>query len=252
MTSAAAATSYHQVADAIRRQIAGGELAPGTVLPSESELGRQHGVSRATARLALIQLVNEGLVTGGQGRKRTVRDRAPLMVYASRSESVERRTAAGVDAWVTDVGEQGHEPSQAITIEVVQANADIARWLEINEGDLVAVRRRPRFVDGQPANMSDSYYPMDLAQEIPELMNPADVPQGVIALMRERGHAQVRYIDELRWRPPTPDESARLDLAAGVAVLIQARTGHTANRPVRCTVTVWPGDSHVMIYELPA
>lgn len=63
---------------------------------------------------------------------------------------------------------------------------------------------------------------------------------------------RVRYIDERQWRPLTPDESARLELAAGVAVLIPARSGLTADRPVRHTVAVWPGGSHVMIYELAA
>ncbi|HEV2373992.1 MAG TPA: GntR family transcriptional regulator, partial [Streptosporangiaceae bacterium] len=244
--------SYHEVADVVRGQITSGELPPGAVLPSETELGRRHGVSRATARLALLQLVNEGLITAGQGRKRQVRNRTPLVVYASRSESIERRIAAGVDAWVADTREQQRVPEQTIGVEMAQADADVARWLEVAPGDIVAVRRRVRMIDGQPDNLNDTYYPMDLAQEIPEILNPADVPQGIIALMRDRGYIQVRYVDELRWRPPTPDEATRLEMPAGVAVLVQARTGYTAERPVKTTVTVWPGDSHVMVYELPA
>jgi GntR family transcriptional regulator len=173
-------------------------------------------------------------------------------VYASRSESAERRTAAASDAWVTDVEEQGRKPDQAITVEMVQASADIARWLQVDEGQVVVVRRRVRTIDGEPDNLCDSHYPMDLTAQVPEILNPADVPQGVIRVMRERGYEQVRYVDELRWRPATPEESAALNIPRGVTVLVQARVGYTADRPVRVTVTTWPGDSHVLLYELPA
>jgi len=252
MTETRAAASYHDIASALRRDITSGELAPGAAVPSQAAVAARFGVSGGTARLALDELVNEGLITGGRGRGRRVRNRSPLVVYASRSESAKRRAAAASDAWVTDVEEQGRKADQAITVEIVQASADIARWLEVGEGQVVAVRRRIRTIDGEPDNLCDSYYPMDLAQEVPEILNPADVPQGVIRVMREHGYEQVRYVDELRWRPATPEESTALNIPKGVAVLVQTRVGYTADRPVRATVAIWPGDSHVMIYELPA
>ena len=253
VTKTGTAASYHDIADALRRDIKSGELAAGEAVPSQAAIAARFGVSPGSARLALDELVNEGLITGGQGRGRRVRDRSPLVVYASRSESAERRTAAASDAWVTDVEEQGRKAAQTITVEIVQATADIARWLEVDEGQVVAVRRRARTIDGEPDNLCDSYYPMDLAQEVPEILNPADVSKGVIRLMRERGYEQVRYVDELRWRPATPEESAALNIPRGVAVLVQTRVGYTSSgRPVRATVVIWPGDSHVLLYELPA
>jgi GntR family transcriptional regulator len=252
MTSDRPALGYRGVADVIRREITSGELPSGAALPSESELGERFGISRGTARLALTVIVNEGLATGGQGRTRRVRHISPLVVYASRSESIERRTAASVDAWVSDVKEQGHDPAQDITVEVVQAHGDVARWLDLEPGSLVAVRRRIRTIDGVPDNLNDTYYPMELVGQFPEILNPADVPQGIIALMESRGVVQVRYTDELKWRPPLQDEAARLSIPSGVAVLVQARTGYTAERAVKCTVTAWPGHTHTMIYELPA
>jgi GntR family transcriptional regulator len=252
VTKTGTAASYHDIADALRHDITSGDLAPGAPVPSQAEVAARFAVSPGTARLALDELVNEGLITGGRGRGRRVRDRSPLVVYASRSESAKRRTAAASDAWVTDVEEQGRKADQAITVEIVQATADIARWLQVDEGQVVAVRRRVRTIDGEPDNLCDSYYPMDLTAQVPEILNPADVPQGVIRVMRERGYEQVRYVDELRWRPATPEESTALNIPRGVAVLVQTRVGYTADRPVRATVAIWPGDSHAMIYELPA
>ena len=46
----------------LRRQIQEGELSPGALLPSETEVARDYNVSRQTARSALQALEREGLV----------------------------------------------------------------------------------------------------------------------------------------------------------------------------------------------
>ncbi|MER3472915.1 MAG: hypothetical protein C4335_02530 [Armatimonadota bacterium] len=53
---------WKQIADAIRAQIEGGKLAPGTPLPSETELAQQFGVCRVTAHRAMFELQRLGLV----------------------------------------------------------------------------------------------------------------------------------------------------------------------------------------------
>lgn len=56
------------VADNIRNLIVRRELVPGSKLPTEKELGEQHGVSRVVVREAVARLRHEGLVTSHQGR----------------------------------------------------------------------------------------------------------------------------------------------------------------------------------------
>lgn len=68
MTVAKPARAPEVVAGAIRRRILGGELGPGDVLPTESELVSRFGVSRETIRVALRLLEAEGLTTTSQGR----------------------------------------------------------------------------------------------------------------------------------------------------------------------------------------
>lgn len=53
---------YIQVADALRARILSGELEGRDRVPSESDLMREHGVARGTARRALKLLRDEGLV----------------------------------------------------------------------------------------------------------------------------------------------------------------------------------------------
>ena len=58
---------YLQIAAELRRQIASGDLAPGALISSESELARTHDASRITVRRALNELKVEGLVGSHQG-----------------------------------------------------------------------------------------------------------------------------------------------------------------------------------------
>lgn len=243
---------YRELAAALREAITSGELEAGSAMPTEEKLAEQHGVSRNTVRLALGQLQAEGLITTGRGRGgRRVQRREVLEFYGSRSESMDRRKTAGVDAWVADNQEQGRSGTQRIAVAIEEAPARIAQLLGLDQGAAVVVRRRVRFSDGVPHNLNDTYYPADIAEGT-LIMHPGDVPQGVIAYMRELGYEQVRYRDEIEARMPDPAEIQRLKIPTGWPVIVQTRTGYTEDRPVKVTVGVWPADRSRLVYELPA
>jgi GntR family transcriptional regulator len=245
---------YRELAAELRKLITSNELQPGDAMPPEMELADQHKVSRNTVRQALALLASEGLITTGRGRGgRRVRDRRRLTFHGSRSESLDRadeRLVRSVDGWVADVTEEGRDPGQSIETAIVKPGEEIMRRLSLEAGAAVAVRRRVRTVDGIPHNLNDSYYPLDLVEGTP-IMYPDDIKPGANALLRDMGHEQVRFVDELEWRMPTPAETDQLEIPVGVPVLIQIRTGYTSERPVRVVVTTWPGDRARMVYELP-
>jgi GntR family transcriptional regulator len=58
---------YQEIAEGLRARIAAGELAPGALLPSESELSESYEASRVTVRKALEVLRADGLVDSRQG-----------------------------------------------------------------------------------------------------------------------------------------------------------------------------------------
>ena len=66
---------YRRIAAELREKIERGELQPGAMLPSEAALMGQYGVSRGTARQALIELQGAGLVDAVHGKGRYVRGR---------------------------------------------------------------------------------------------------------------------------------------------------------------------------------
>ena len=244
---------YIRPANWVRQQIRDGQLLPGMPAPTERDLAKKFNVSRDTAGRSLELLVSEGLLTPGNTRAgRRVRNTRVLSIHASRSEQMERRRSAGVDAWVADTREAGYEPGQTIDVHVVQATEEIARWLEIEAGTPVAVRRRARTLDGDPNNTADTYYSMDIARELSQILDPGDVKQGVLALMAEHGYVTENYVDAIRSRPPSPEEVAALGIGPGISVLIQTRTGYQDGRPIHVTQTKWPGDTIELLFELPA
>jgi GntR family transcriptional regulator len=63
-----AAPLYHQLRELVTEKIESGEWEPGRQLPSEPDLAREFGVSRATVRQALQLLESQGLVERIQGK----------------------------------------------------------------------------------------------------------------------------------------------------------------------------------------
>ncbi|MFI9844915.1 GntR family transcriptional regulator [Nonomuraea sp. NPDC051941] len=242
---------YERVADTLRTSIARGELAPGDTVPPEQELAERHGVSRQTVRQALQQLTNEGLLSSGRGRGRTVRSQTRLRWHLSHFEH-RGGHSADADAWATEVQDQGRVPLQEVSVGLEIPPQAVAERLHLDaEKDLVVVRRRVRYVDDVPFQVADSYFPEDLARGT-ALMQPknASTPGGLLASI---GHPQQRLVDEIQVRMPTKDESARLGLPAGTPVAEHMRTGYDAEgRPVRVMVTVAAGDRHTLVYELDA
>ncbi|WP_330463839.1 UTRA domain-containing protein [Micromonospora zamorensis] len=91
---------------------------------------------------------------------------------------------------------------------------------------------------------------MDLCNEVPELLSPKDIAQGAIRLLADRGYEQVAYEDEILARMPTPVEAKILDLSADTPVLLYIRTGFSADRAVRVSVTPFAGDRNRIVNTL--
>src|SRR5687768_17026400 len=65
--AASAVPRYRQLYEGIRRAILGGQIRPGSRLPSTRELASELGVSRNTVMSAFDQLVAEGYLEGEVG-----------------------------------------------------------------------------------------------------------------------------------------------------------------------------------------
>ena len=110
------------VADSLLRRIVSGELAPGTLLPREDEIARQHGVQRGVVREAMKLLEVHRLVRPIKRRGTEVLD--PL---ASTSPEVLRAMLVP-------------EPGR-VDASVLSSVAEIRALLDGEIGALAAARR---------------------------------------------------------------------------------------------------------------
>ena len=129
------------VAADLRRSIEKRALGTDGRLPSEPELARQMGVSRATIRQAVTELEEGGFVRRRQGRGTFVTGQATSL-----------RNNLNVNSGVTDlIAAGGWTPGTAdVTLEQRGATREEAAALELERGAGVAIVRRTRLADERP------------------------------------------------------------------------------------------------------
>jgi GntR family transcriptional regulator len=243
---------YQLIANALRDRIQRRDLPAGSQVPTEKELAQTYQCSRNTVRMALQTLANEGLISAGRARAgRTVR-RPERFALTQRVEAELGATRLrGPDSFADQAYRLGRVPSQVIEVETVPAEPDHAARLEVAVEEPLVVRRRIRFLDDTPSHLSESYYPLVLVQGT-AIMDAKDIVPSVLPLLAALGHREERYVDEIVSRMPDPDEARSLSIGVGIPVIEHHRTGWSAERPVRLTRTVLPGDRHQLRYELPS
>lgn len=132
---------YHQIAQPIEEMILSGQLTPGTRLEDELSMARRLNVSRPTARRALQQLGNHGLLVRRRGVGTQV---APTRVHRPNA----------LATIYDQMKAEGRRPStEVLSYGSAPATPEIASKLEINPGTNVTTIRRLRLTDHQPVGL---------------------------------------------------------------------------------------------------
>jgi len=143
---------YHQVKEAVKALIAGAELKPGDILPSEYSLSEQLGISRLVVHRAYRELVAEGLLIRRRAKGTYV---APLM---KRSFTV----TGPLFSMTEDLSLGALEPSNKILLqEVIEASEDIRNGLKLSEGTTVIHIHNLRLAKQLPFAIEDMYFSHD-------------------------------------------------------------------------------------------
>jgi DNA-binding GntR family transcriptional regulator len=138
---------YHQIADGLKAEIEGGRLARGEYLPSELVLADSWRVSRPTARRALQELVDSGMLVRRRG--------VGTQVVASQV----RRTP-GLSSLYKDLIGDGHTvTTRVIAFDVVRAGKEVRQALELGAGESVIAIERIRSADGKPLALMRNWLP---------------------------------------------------------------------------------------------
>lgn len=241
---------YIQLADRLRQGIASGEFPPGHELPTYDEFKNDWGYARSIAQAALDLLKREGLIDSQRGRKSTVRAQRPIIVHPA---SYMKPDADGVRlTWKRQCAELGMEGTQRTgLVREVAAPDHVAALLGVEPGTSVVHRPRVMLADGEPVELADSYYPLDVARGTP-LTEQRLIKGGSYAALARAGFDPEDYCEEVSARPALPGEQNALRLSGDESVISLIRTVFASDeRAVECCVMILRADRHKLTYLLP-
>jgi GntR family transcriptional regulator len=199
---------YEQLFLILRDRILSGETSPEERLPSELELCREFGLSRATVRQALSKLESEGFARRVARRGMFASSSAEPTGWTVEEHFLESQIHHGRIGVVTTVVD-------AATIVPPQ---HVAEALRVAEGEQVYAIERVRSLDGRVAMMSTSWFPAPIAEAIatPEVLNGTG---SINAALREAGYIASGTHRVIRALRATGAIAAHLETGPDQAVL---------------------------------
>ncbi|MER7455417.1 GntR family transcriptional regulator [Micromonospora sp. NPDC126480] len=224
---------HEQIAADLRARIMSGDLAPGSQLPSIPILVTQYSAATATVQRALASLKAEGSVHSAVGKGVYVRDRRPQAVEA-------------VPYLAPSVAGYAY---RLIAVREVVPPIEVAESLDLADNDRTVLRHRLLLHDGEPVELSWSYYPASIARGT-ELAERRKIRSGAPRVLAELGYPPQEMRDRISARMPTTEEVETLSLPPYVPVLRQVRVICSVDgRPVEASVLVKGSHLHELHYR---
>ena len=226
---------YGWLAASLRARITQGEWVPGTALPAEAALAKEHGVALGTLRQALALLVAEGLLERQHGRGTFVR---AGLGGASMLRFFRFRHGGELTATPT---------SAILSREVVAAGPETAEGLGLPVGASVLALQRLRSLDGQPCLLERLWLPLPAFDPLKD-SDPVTWGDLLYPLyQRLCGITVNKAEDELRFGLLTPEQAALLRLDAGhPCVQVSRRAFDLTGRCIELRTTL--GDAFAFQY----
>lgn len=217
-----AAAKFRDIAAQLRAQIEAGELAIGDKLPTEQALVDQYRISRTTARQAVQDLRDAGLVEVRHGVGAFVAPPRTVRRLDSRERLSKARRDRNEAAFLAEAAEQSFTPSSSIRVWFEPAG-DLADTLGLDPTAEVCVRDRVMRADGQPVMLATSRLPRDITRTT--ALEDVDTGSGgAFARLAELGHEPTAHEEIVRARNPDDAERQALDLPAGPVLCVERRT----------------------------
>src|SRR5450830_974162 len=199
---------YMQLARKLTQDVREGRYQADQALPSERALSEQLDISRVTARKAIDQLVEQGLVVRrrGSGNYIAPRIEQPLSTLSSFSEQLQQR---------------GYTPrSHWLRREIAAADADEQLTLGLSPGERVARLERLRLADEVVMAYETSVIPASV------LPRPESVGGSLYETLAQSGNLPVRALQHIRAMNAPALLASQLGIPEGQAVLFITRIGY--------------------------
>lgn len=196
---------YVQVREGLTRRLIDGRWQPGQLIPSETELARELGVSQGTIRKALDEMTAEHLLVRRQGRGTFV------------AEPEDGRILFQFFHLFPDSGERSFPESRILARAAGTATADEARALGLPAEAPVYRIERLRFFADRLILVETLTLP---AARFAGIAEAEELPNNIYRLYSERwGLTIARASERLKAIPASPADAAALEVAPGTPLL---------------------------------
>lgn len=171
---------YEQLYSILKDRIVRGEFPVGERLPSELELCRDFGLSRATVRQTLSKLEADGYA-------RRVARRG---VFAATPEETSGWTLQDTEGFLEYQLRHGRTGVRTEVIDAgfVAAPAHVAEALRVPEGTDVFALKRVRYLDGEIALFSTNWFPRQIGDVVAGATDVLDGSGSLNSTLRQAGH----------------------------------------------------------------
>lgn len=229
---------YHQLKQALVREIDAGQWRPHETIPTERELIDRYGVSRTTVRQALSDLVTEGVLYRRHGKGTYVAPPRPIV-----------ETLSTLTGHVEELQTRGLDPTVRVLIAgdaVVPPPVGAA--LALTPADRAFRVYRLVTVGPAPLLLIDAWLPGSLGLHFTaaELQTEA-----IYRLLEAQGIYPARGQQRIRAANATADEARLLGLHRGQAMLEVVRTVFSGqDQPIEWSRAVYHPDRYEYVVDL--
>jgi GntR family transcriptional regulator len=224
---------YMQIARKLSDDVRNGRYQVDQALPSERTLSEQLNVSRVTARKAIDQLVEQGLVVRrrGSGNYIAPRIEQPLSNLSSFSEQLQQR---------------GYKPgSRWLKRAIVTASADEQMSLGLSPNSKVARLERLRLADDVVMAYEVSVLPQSAVSK------PETIGDSLYQYLESVGKAPARALQHIRAMNASAELAGRLEVPEGQAVLFITRIAYLeSGEAVELTHSYCRSDHYDFVAEM--
>lgn len=149
---------YFQLKELILDEIKKENYKDGDMIPTENEISEKFQISRTTVRQAITELVQEGWLY-------RVKSKGTFATHPKIPQDFLRK----VESFRDQIERLGMKPStQLIELKRGKADKEVAKALDMAEGDEVVYLFRKRFADEKPIVTIQTYLPFDRCSFIME------------------------------------------------------------------------------------
>ena len=212
---------YQRIQRHFLDRITGGELKIGDRLPTEIEIAKEFGTSRATVQSAMSRLVYEGWIEKQAGRGTFVAD-------AGRSALIDLDSVRSFEEDVLSHGD--HVNYQLLNVGREKADDDVADRLGIDSGTTILAFERLRVVGNEIIGMERRFFAPGISLDFP-----------VDALDTESTHSLVQgYLKQkigrmdvaIRAVAADHETAEKLNVTAGSPLLLRRHTMYSTEGEV--------------------